>query len=131
MKTEVQLDLFGGDPKHYRIHKPKDVPEPKARQLDLIPGLNDLPGQLVMFREPGMPDDLVIERCQDCSGGWLCKKCQQAGLVRDRQRAEAVRSASESHRYSEIARLAAQLELESDEFTTAEEKAIFIKGEKP
>ena len=59
-EVEVQLDLFGGDPKHYPS-KMKYEPEPKARQLDLIPGLNDLPGQFVMFDEAGMPEDLIYK----------------------------------------------------------------------
>ena len=58
--AESQLDLFGGEPKSITA-KSKIESDPKVRQLDLIPGLGDARGQIVMFDEPGMPDDLVYK----------------------------------------------------------------------
>lgn len=59
--VEIQPDLFGGEPT--RIHR-KAIFEDgsKGRQLDLIPGMKDAPGQVVMFEEPGMPDELVWKK---------------------------------------------------------------------
>lgn len=69
------------------------------------------------------------ERCPTCIGGWLCKSCQQEGLIRDRQRMAAVRDVCQSYRRMAIDRLCSRFELESDEFSTAEEKAIALLGE--
>lgn len=65
MTAEQQHDLFGGEPKAiYR--KAKIASEPKGRQLDLIPCLNDEPGQMVLFDEPGIPEDLILKPESKC-----------------------------------------------------------------
>ncbi len=64
--------------------------------------------------------------CPDCLGGWLCKYHQQEGLRRDARKSQTIREAARALRAHNIARIMAQYELESDEFYTAEQKAIAL-----
>lgn len=70
--------------------------------------------------------------CPTCRGGWLCKACQDAGLKRDRKMADTTRRAVAGIRMQEASRLAAELQLESDEAGTAMEKAKrILSGRNP
>ncbi len=64
--------------------------------------------------------------CPDCIGGWLCAYHQRQGLDNDRKRSQAIKSAVRSLRNQELQRIMARYELESDEFLSAEQKAVAI-----
>lgn len=58
MESEVQFDLFGGEP---TVRRRKAVYDsgPKATQLSLFGGLDCLPDQMNLFADDGVPGDLV------------------------------------------------------------------------
>jgi len=61
--------------------------------------------------------------CSACIGGWQCKFHQIESVKADNRRANIFAEVCQNAREMDIARLAAHLELESDEAGTAEEKA--------
>ena len=68
--------------------------------------------------------------CSLCIGGNNCEPCQQDGLAADRRQSAAIAAAVRSLREFEIARTCSRFELESDEFSTARQKAIRINASK-
>lgn len=69
--------------------------------------------------------------CSTCSGGWLCKACQNDGLARDKARSAILRSTVQGIQQTRIARVCSRYELESDERGTREEKAAEMLAVNP
>jgi hypothetical protein len=61
--------------------------------------------------------------CPDCSGGWLCPRCQRETAAAWEKRQAAIRDAVRMARAAARDRIAARFELEGDEFETADQKA--------
>lgn len=68
--------------------------------------------------------------CPECKHGWVCTYHQQEGVRREREQAAHLRRVLAVARDKDLARCAAELELESDEFETWREKAARFLGVK-
>jgi hypothetical protein len=71
-------------------------------------------------------------RCTLCAGGWLCKPCQSDTQAAYLHRWKEAARAGDYLANEERGRIAARLELESDEAGTATQKAARMQaGENP
>lgn len=69
--------------------------------------------------------------CSTCSGGWLCKACQDDNAKRDAGLSLLLRGTVVGIRQTRIARVCARFELESDEMQTREHKAADMLAANP
>ena len=64
--------------------------------------------------------------CPACIGGWQCAFHQAEGVRRDREKYARLRDVCRIAAGRDIARVCLRYELESDEFSTREQKALAI-----
>lgn len=64
--------------------------------------------------------------CPDCAHGWQCKFHQAQGVAKFKAQSEMLARVAVAIRHAAIDRTCGRFELESDEFLTAEAKAIAL-----
>lgn len=69
--------------------------------------------------------------CSACSGGWLCKACQNDNARSYGEQADMFRRVAAYSRSERVARVCARYELESDEGGSREEKAAAMLERNP